>query len=130
MKKIISLILVTATMLALLTSCASKVKIKDGAEVALAYDYDGTSVTSTLTGINATLVIDNLNGRKITKEAPEGANYNEGVYFMIEDEFYHIDLNGSPVFMVGDNEGYVEIEQFRFDAVISVFSQFGITFDF
>ena len=35
MKKIISLILVTATMLALLTSCASKVKIKDGAELAL-----------------------------------------------------------------------------------------------
>ena len=128
MKKIISLLLVTAAMLALLTSCTSKVEIEDGAEIALAYDYDGTSVTSTLSGINASLVVDNLNGREITKEAPEGANYVEGVYFMVGDEFYHIDLNGSPVLMIGDNEGYVELEQYRFDALISLFSQFGVYF--
>jgi hypothetical protein len=128
MKKIISLLLVIAAMLAVLTSCASKVKIKDGVEVALAYDHDGTTVTSTLTGINASLVIDNLNGRKITKEAPEGANYVEGVYFMVDDQFYHVDLNGSPVFMIGDKEGYVELEQYRFDALVSLFSQFGVYF--
>jgi len=122
--------MITAITLALLTSCAGKVKIEDGAEVVLAYQYEGTSVTSTLTGNSAALVINNLNGQKITKEAPKDAEYVEGVYFMVGKQFYHVDLNGSPVFMIGDNEGYVEIDQFRFDAIISLFSQYGVGLSF
>lgn len=130
MKKIILLLLTAVT---LLTSCASKVEIEENAVVVIAYQLDGTSVTSTLTGANASLVINNLNGLEIQKEAPKGAEYAEGdeaVYFMVGDNFYHIDLNGSPVMMIGKNEGYVELEQFRYDAIIALYDQFGVTFDF
>ena len=133
MKKIILLLLTAVTLLALLTSCASKVEIEENAVVVIAYQLDGTSVTSTLTGANASLVINNLNGLEIQKEAPKGAEYAEGdeaVYFMVGDNFYHIDLNGSPVMMIGKNEGYVELEQFRYDAIIALYDQFGVTFDF
>ena len=102
--------MITAIALTLLTSCAGKVKIDPNAEVVLAYQYEGTSVTSTLTGINASLVINNLNGLEITDEAPKDANYVDGVYFMI-----------------GDKEGYVELEHYRFDALMALFEQFGVS---
>ena len=119
--------MITAIALTLLTSCAGKVKIDPNAEVVLAYQYEGTSVTSTLTGNNASLVINNLNGLEITDEAPKDANYVDGVYFMIGEEFYHVDLNGSAVLMIGDKEGYVELEHYRFDALMALFEQFGVS---
>ena len=129
MKKIISRIMIAVMALTLMTSCTSKVEIESDAIVVLVYEHNGTSVSSTLTGNNAALVINTLNGAEITDEAPEGAEYVEGVYFMVGSEFFHVDLNGSPVFMIGDYEGYVEIEQFRFDAVIAQYQQFGIRFN-
>ena len=128
MKKIILVLLIAVMVLTQLTSCAKTVKIPADAEVALAYQLDGTSVTSSIAGNNAALLIDNLNGRKISNEAPEGAEYVDTVYFMVGDDFYHVDLNGAPVFRINKGEGYVEIEQYRFDAIVSLFTQYGVSF--
>lgn len=125
MKKIISLLMITAITLTLLTACASKVKIKDTDTVSIAYNHDETKVSSTLTGNNASLVIDNLSGLEITDKAPEGANYVEGVYFKVGEQFFYVDLGGSAVLKV-DDKGYVELEHYRFHALVALFEQFGV----
>lgn len=130
MKKIISLILIAILALTLLTSCAGKVKIDPNAEISIVYDHEGTTVTSTLSGNNAALVINNLNGLEIEKDAPNGGNYVDGVYFKVEETCYYIDLNGSPVLKIGEDVGYVELEEYRFTAITSLFKQFGVDLGF
>ena len=126
MKKLISLLIITTLTLTLLTSCGGKVKVDSDATVAISYDYEGTSISSTLTGNSKSLVIDNLNGMKLTKDAPEGANYVDGVYFKVGEQFFYIDMNGSSVIKVGD-KGYVELEHYRYHALTALFEQYGVS---
>ena len=125
MKKLISLLIITTLALTLLTSCGGKVKVDSEATVSISYKYDGTNISSVLAGNSASLVIDNLNGMKLTKDAPEGAVYAEGVYFQVGEQFFYLDMNGSSVIKV-DNKGYVELEHYRYDAIASLFEQYGV----
>ena len=129
MKKITAAIICIATVLLCLASCTqSKVDIEVGSDIFISYVYSGTNVTATVTGNAVNTITDNFNGRTIEKEAPKDALYVEGVYFEAEGVKYYFDMNGSSVFMIGDKEGYVDVEQFRLEAVRSVFQPYGIFF--
>ena len=131
MKKIISLLMIAAMALTLLTSCGGKVNVPDDSVIIFAYEYGGASVLTNVAGVNAEVVVEALDGLEIVESAPNNdPNYNDGVYLMIEDDVFYLDLNGSNIVRVGKNGGYVEVEQFRFDAIIAIFEQLGSGVEF
>ena len=130
MKKIASLIILTAVLITTLCSCANKLSVSENDQMVLAYEYNGASILSNISGTSATVVKAALDGLEISHEAPKDAKYVDGVYLMVGKTFFHLDLNGSNVVMIGDKEGYVEVEQFRYDAIIALYDQFGTNIEF
>ena len=126
MKKIIAVILLLSTLLLAVACSSGKVDVTGVNIVVVNYDFEGTKVNANVTDSSAAIVINNVNGKKITKDAPDGAEYNDGIYFEINKIRFYIDVNGGN-FLKVDDRGYIEIEDFKLDAMAQVFNQYGVS---
>ena len=125
MKRFIAIILLAATLLFAAACGTQKVDVSGANVVTVNYDHDGTKVNSDVTDSTAYVIINNVNGKEIKKDAPDGSEYHDGIYFEINDIRFYIDVNGSN-FLKVDDKGYIEIEDFKLEAMMTVYSQYGV----
>ena len=124
MKKIVTVIIITAIMLLTLVSC-NTVDVSDADMIKINYDYEGTRVSAEVDANNAKVIVNNVHGCKIVKDAPEEAKFVDGVYFELSGTRFYIDINGGEAVKV-DDKGYIYVEKYKLEAMMAVFQTYGV----
>ena len=124
MKKIVTVIIITAFMLLTLASCET-VDVSGADKVKINYDYEGTLVSAEIDANNAVVIVNNVHGCEIKKDEPKDAKFVDGVYFEISGTRFYIDLNGGESLKV-DDKGYIHVEKYKLEAMMSVFQTYGV----